>query len=163
MFLPYWPTSLQGQPSQLMNMLYLYPWPIGLRRLQEPWQERYSIQFPTHSTYIHKRASFPDCFFLTMPRTNKKQARESSPSNEACQVCTKLEAFEERYNIATKSNEEVLSTHSITFHCLNKLTPESLPVEAQIKNWTSSCYCHFKTPVIIIERGVVKYQFICRM
>jgi len=97
-----------------------------------------------------------------MPRTNKKRARESSPYNEARQVRTKLEAFEERYDIATKSNEEVLGMHSITFHRLNKLTPESLPVEAQIKNWTSSCYRHFKTPVIVVERGVVKYQFICR-
>ena len=92
---------------------------------------------------------------------NKKQARESSLSNEACQVHTKLETFEERYDITTKSNEEVLGMHSITFHHLNKLTPKSLPVEVQIKNWTLSCYRHFKTPVIIVERGVVKYQFIC--
>ena len=97
-----------------------------------------------------------------MPPKNKR-ARESSPSSEAPRPRTKLSAFEERYDTATKSNEEVLSRCSLVyFHYLDKLTPESPPVEKQLKNWTSSCYSHFKPPVIIVEKGRVKYQFACR-
>ena len=40
-------------------------------------------------------------------------------------------------------------------HYPDKLTLESLPVEKQIKNWSSSCYCHFKMPVIIVEKGIL--------
>ena len=52
---------------------------------------------------------------------------------------------------------------SVSSISLIKLTPKSPPVEAQLKNWTSSCYHHFKTLVIIIDKGAVKYQFICHM
>jgi hypothetical protein len=98
-----------------------------------------------------------------MPSTNKKRARESSPSSEAPRQRTKLSAFEERYDTANKSNEEVLSKCQLVyFRFLDKLTLEFLPVEKQMKNWTSSCYNHFKTPLIIVEKGNVKYQFICR-
>ena len=31
-----------------------------------------------------------------------------------------------------------------------------------MKNWTSACYKHFKLPVIIEEKGEIKYQFICQ-
>jgi len=48
-----------------------------------------------------------------MAHTSKKRARESSPSSEGPRVHTKLEAFEERYDTAAKSNEEVLSKLSI--------------------------------------------------
>jgi hypothetical protein len=48
--------------------------------------------------------------------------------------------------------------YSIHFNCL---TSRSLHIEAQVKNWTSSCYSHFKAPVILVENRVVKYQFIC--
>ena len=34
-------------------------------------------------------------------------------------------------------------------------------LEAQIKKWTSSCYAHFKTPIIVKENGEIKYQFVC--
>ena len=46
-----------------------------------------------------------------MPRTSRKRARESSPEagSEPRQVRTKLSAFKERYDTATKSNEDVLS------------------------------------------------------
>jgi hypothetical protein len=101
-----------------------------------------------------------------MARTSKKRARESSPGSEAPRpVRTKLSAFEERYDTATKSNEDVLVSlnlfrfYSIHFDCL---TSRSLHIEAQVKNWTSPCYSHFKAPVILVENGVVKYQFICR-
>jgi hypothetical protein len=94
-----------------------------------------------------------------MPRTSKKRGRESSPASEAPRVRTKLSAFEERYDTASKSNEEVLRK----FLLLPFLSfANILPVEAQLKIWTSSCYRHFKTPVIIVEKGDVKYQFICR-
>ena len=32
-----------------------------------------------------------------------------------------------------------------------------------MKNWTLSCYTHFKTPIIVEEKGEVKYQFACHM
>ena len=95
-----------------------------------------------------------------MVRTSKKRARDSSPASEAPrQVRTKLSAFEERYETATKSNEEVLSKCPPNF--LDKFM-KSLPIEKQLKNWSSPCYRHFKTPIIVVERGAVKYQFICR-
>ena len=48
----------------------------------------------------------------TMVHTSKKRARESSSASETpCEVWTKLSTFEERYNTATKSNEEVLSKY----------------------------------------------------
>lgn len=31
-----------------------------------------------------------------------------------------------------------------------------------MKNWSSPCYKHFKPPVIIEEKGEIKYQFSCR-
>ena len=31
-----------------------------------------------------------------------------------------------------------------------------------MKNWSSACYKHFKPPVIIEEKGEIKYQFICQ-
>jgi len=70
----------------------------------------------------------------------------------------KLLAFDERYETATKSNEKVLSKCLPNY--LDKFM-ESLPIEKQIKNWTSSCYRHFKTLVIIVDKGAVKYQFAC--
>jgi hypothetical protein len=48
--------------------------------------------------------------FSSMVGTSRKRARESSPASETPrQVRTKLSAFEERYETATKSNEDVLS------------------------------------------------------
>jgi hypothetical protein len=41
-----------------------------------------------------------------MARTSKKRARESSPLSEGPRVRIKLEAFEERYDTAAKSNKE---------------------------------------------------------
>jgi hypothetical protein len=32
-----------------------------------------------------------------------------------------------------------------------------------MKNWSSACYKHFKPPVIVEEKGEIKYQFICQM
>jgi len=48
-----------------------------------------------------------------MAHTSKKRARESSPSGEGPRIHTKLEAFDERYDTAAKSNKEVLSKLSI--------------------------------------------------
>ena len=52
---------------------------------------------------------------------------------------------------------------SLLTSCRLLLTCKTLYLEAQIKNWTSLCYTHFKTPVIVEEKGEVKYQFACRM
>ena len=32
-----------------------------------------------------------------------------------------------------------------------------------MKNWSLACYKHFKPPIIIEEKGEIKYQFICQM
>ena len=82
-----------------------------------------------------------------MARISKKQARDLSPASEARQVRTKLSAFEERYDTANKSNEEVLSKSESPFHSIFIFLTSS----------------HFKVPVITVENIIVKYQFICHM
>jgi hypothetical protein len=57
----------------------------------------------------------PVFLFQPMTQTNKKRARESSPATDVPrQVRTKLAAFDERYDTSTKSNEDVLSTSSLS-------------------------------------------------
>lgn len=79
---------------------------------------------------INKRFTFGFLtrrLFSTMPAAHKKRARESSPASEAPRQRTKFSAFEERYDTATKSNEEVLSRSQPTyFHYVDDLTGFSL-------------------------------------
>ena len=79
---------------------------------------------------INKRFTFrflTRCLFSTMPAAHKKRARESSPASEAPRQRMKFSAFEERYDTATKSNEEVLSKSQPTyFHYVDDLTGFSL-------------------------------------
>jgi hypothetical protein len=46
------------------------------------------------------------------------------------------------------------------FLCIIFINAESFDVELQIKNWSSSCYKHFKPPTIIEEKGEIKYQLV---
>lgn len=46
--------------------------------------------------------------------------------------------------------------------CVYVINVEICYAELQMKNWSSACYKHFKPPVIIEEKGEIKYQFICQ-
>jgi len=47
-------------------------------------------------------------------------------------------------------------------HYLSSINMAIYPVELQMKNWTSGCYKHFKPPIIIEDKGEIKYQFVCQ-
>jgi hypothetical protein len=105
----------------------------------------------------------------------RKRARSTSPSDTARNVRTKEAAFAERYDTANKTNEQVLSEFFFSFfsffiwnktqlfsHCFCVVLLTWKSIELQLKNWSSACYKHFKPPVIIEEKGEVKYQFTCK-
>lgn len=103
----------------------------------------------------------------------RKRTRSTSPSNIIHNVCTKELAFAERYDTANNTKEQVLSKSSfyifflvlqglMTLRRLGQLTRKFAYLELQMKNWSSTCYDHFKTPTIIEEKGEIKYQFSCQ-
>jgi len=104
-------------PSQRHKLSVSNPLGVSMACWPSSPLETRSIQIS--NLYIrHSRSDFLPDFYSIMPPKNKR-ARESSPSSEAPHQRTKLSAFDERYDTATKSNEDVLSkSRLIYFHIL---------------------------------------------
>ena len=101
-----------------------------------------------------------------MPR---KRARSTSSNDTTVRnVRTKEMAFAERYDTANKTKEQVLGKYYFVVFpgvqglCVVCINVEPFDVALQMKNWSSACYKHFKPPVIVEEKGEIKYQFMCQ-
>jgi hypothetical protein len=68
--------------------------------------------------------------------------------------------FNEKYETATKTNEEVLGL--FTHHSPRINSRLEFYTAIQMEGWTSKVYKHFRDPVIIVSSGAVKYKFICQ-
>ncbi len=87
---------------------------------------------------------------------------DEPPQKKSKTESSVVAAFNKRYKVVSRTNEEVLGECSCLFWRFRSADGHAGSIAEQSKQWTSAHYAHFKTPEIFLDKGVVKYQFICK-